>query len=221
MKRVFMIFLVLILFVFSTACTKNETNNKINSNKEVVYVGGAVADFRESYKNIAELTKGSEVIFKGKVDGIKSIVEDNSVVSLVDFLIEDTYKGDNGLKTIRVSIMGGLMDGDEFINSSIGQMFIDKGSSEAELIKLYSGKNVRFAGFEGEVIPEIGKSYIVFARDSLVKKDIFYIVGGGYEQGLLEVVDRSLVYEFSPEKRTDKQGSQTINIEKLIADINQ
>lgn len=57
--------------------------------------------------------------------------------------------------------MGGLIDGDEFINSSIGKMFIEKGATKEELSKLYSGKNVRFAGYEGEMIPNEGECYIV------------------------------------------------------------
>ncbi|KAF0092157.1 MAG: hypothetical protein FD141_341 [Fusobacteria bacterium] len=154
--------------------------------------------------------------FLFEFQSILSKVEDNGVISLVVFDIDSVYKGDKSMKTITISIMGGLMDGDKFINSSIGKMFIEKGASEEELSSLYSGKNVRFAGFEGEMIPTEGESYIVFARNSIVKKDIYYIVGGGYDQGLLPIIDKNKVEEFNPEKRMIKVDLNNISIDQLI-----
>ncbi|KAF0092078.1 MAG: hypothetical protein FD141_262 [Fusobacteria bacterium] len=116
--------------------------------------------------------------------------------------------------------MGGLMDGDDFINSNMGKMFIEKGESAENLKNKYSGINVRFASFEGEIIPRKGEEYIVFTVNSGIDDDLNYILGGGYEQGLLPVISSSKVKEYNPDKRKEKLESNVISIDQLIKDSN-
>lgn len=54
------------------------------------------------------------------------------------------------------------------------------------------------------------------ARNSVIKKEIYYIVGGGYDQGLLPVIDKIKVEEFNPDKRMKNLELDNINIDMFI-----
>lgn len=207
---------ILLIMLISVGCANKTSNNIDREGKKEIVLARMEGDYVKAYNNSKELFNDSDIVFKGIVTNTSTIEKDGTIRTLIDFQVKENYKGDESLKEIKVSIMGGLMDGESFIKSSIGKMFIEKGESAKELENKYTGNNVRFAGFEGERIPLKGETHIVFAVDSEIDDDLYYILGGGYEQGLLLVNDSSKVEEYSPEKRKNDLELKILNIEELI-----
>lgn len=214
-KYLIIILSILLLTMFSFGCSKN-TAQKTENTKEEIKISQIYGDFAESYNNSNELYKNSDIVFKGLVSNTTTIEKNGSIRTLVNYKVEKTYKGDNSIKEITISVMGGLIDGDKFINSSIGKMFIVKGESYENLKNKYSGKNVRFASFEGENIPNKGDEYIVFAVNSGIDDNLYYILGGGYQQGLLPVIDNNSVKEYNPVNKMKNIELNTLSIDNFI-----
>lgn len=209
------IFLLLIMII-SAGCANKTSNNTEKAEKEEIIISSMEGDYVKAYNDTKELFNDSDIVFKGLVTNTNTIDKNGTIRTLIDFQIKENYKGDVSLKEIKVSIMGGLMNGEAFIKSSIGEMFIKKGESAKELESKYAGKNVRFAGFEGERIPIKGETYIVFAVNSDIDDNLHYILGGGYEQGLLLVGESGKVEEYNPDKKRDNIELKVMSIEELI-----
>jgi len=208
--------LMLITMIISVGCTNKTSNN--DSEKEEVVISRMEGDYVKSYNNSKELFDDSDIVFKGLVTNTNTIEKDGIIRTLIDLQVKETYKGEDSLKEIKVSIMGGLMNGEDFIKSSIGKMFLEKGESTKDLQNKYFGKNIRFAGFEGENIPVKGDMYIVFSVNSGIDDDLHYILGGGYEQGILPVIDSNNVEEYNPEKKKNHLELNVMSIDQFIND---
>lgn len=207
---------ILLIMIISVGCANKTSNNREKVEKEVIVISRMEGDYVKAFNNTKELFNDSDIVFKGIVANTNTIEKDGTIRTLIDFQVKEKYKGDESLKKIKVSVMGGLMDGEDFIKSSIGEMFIEKGESAKELESKYAGKNVRFAGFEGESIPEKGETYIVFAVNSDIDDNLYYILGGGYEQGILAVIESSKVEEYNPDKKKNNLELKVLSIEELI-----
>lgn len=217
----FLIFLLLILIcgVILGGCSITATvgdDKGMENDREEIVVSWLEGDFIKSYKDCKELFKDSDVVFRGSPKESVVVESNGSVRTLVNFSVDEVYKGDDSLDSLKVSVMGGLIDGEDFIDSSFGKMFLEKGLSADELMSRYSGKSVRFAGFEGESIPLDGSSYVVFAVDSGLGDGLYYIVGGGYGQGLLKLSGNDKVEEYSPVKRREGRDTVLVSLKELI-----
>ena len=209
----FMMGVVLVGCTSRSEVSGDEIKEKV---KDEIVVSWLQADFIKSYKDCKELFKDSDVVFRGSPKNAAVVERNGSVRTLVDFSIDEVYKGDGSLDGLKVSVMGGLMDGEDFIDSSVGRMFMEKGLSADELNSRYSGKLVRFAGFEGESIPIEGRSYVVFAVDSGIGDGMYYILGGGYGQGLLELSGDDKVVEYAPIKRKEGLNPVLLGLKEFI-----
>lgn len=215
---VVLFFLLMMGFVLVGCSSRAEVSGDEGKEKvrEEIVVSWLQADFIKSYKDCKELFKDSDVVFRGSPKSTAVVERNGSVRTLVDFSVDEVYKGDGSLDGLRVSVMGGLKDGEDFIDSSAGRMFLEKGLSAGELKSRYSGKSVRFAGFEGESIPQKGRSYVVFAVDSGLGDSQYYILGGGFGQGLLELSGDDKVVEYAPVKRKEGQDTLLLNLKEFI-----
>lgn len=209
---------ILLIMIISVGCANKTSNNIDKEEKKEIVIARMEGDYVKAYNNSKELFNDSDIVFKGIVTNTNTIEKDGTIRTLIDFQVKENYKGYESLKEINVSIMGGLMDGEVFIKSNIGKMFIEKGESDKELKSKYVGKNVRFAGFEGERVPIKGEAYIVFAVNSDIDDNLYYILGGGYEQGLLAVIDSDKVEEYNPEKKRNVLELKIMSIDELIKD---
>lgn len=207
---------ILLIMIITVGCANKTSNNSDKEGKKEIIISSMEGDYVKAYNNSKELFNDSDIVFKGIVTNTNTIEKDGTIRTLIEFQVKENYKGDESLKEIKVSIMGGLMDGEAFIKSSIGKMFIEKGESAKELERKYVGKNVRFAGFEGESIPIKGETYIIFAVNSEIDDNLYYILGGGYEQGLLAVTDSSKVEEYNPDKKKNDLELKILSIEEFI-----
>ncbi len=205
---------ILLIMIISVGCT-NKTSDNVSEKEEIV-ISRMEGDYVKSYSSSQELFEDSDIVFKGLVTNTNTIEKDGIIWTLIDLQVKETYKGEDSMKEIKISMMGGLMAGEDFINSSIGKMFLEKGESTKNLQNKYFGKNVRFAGFEGESVPVKGDMYIVFAVNSEIDDNLYYILGGGYEQGLLTVMGSDKVEEYNPEKKKNNLELNVISIEQLI-----
>jgi hypothetical protein len=215
-KHIVLSISILLIMIISVGCASKTSKNIDREGKKEIVIARMEGDYVKAYNNSKELFNDSDIVFKGIVTNTNTIDKDGKIRTVIDFQVKDNYKGDESLKEIKVSIMGGLMDGEAFIKSSIGKMFIEKGESAKELENKYAGKNVRFAGFEGEGVPIKGKTYIVFAVNSEIDDNLYYILGGGYEQGLLAVTDTSKVEEYNPDKKKNGLELKILSIKELI-----
>lgn len=218
-RYILMVLTIVVIFLVAVRVIEEMEYKKTEPQKEVIEVSRLEGDFNKSYNNVRELWQESDIVIKGKVTETGIGEFQGTVRTMAQIDIEEIYKGDKNIDEIRIAVMGGIMEGEDFINSSFAKMFMEKGASLEQLRETYGNKLVKFSGFSGETIPEKDCEYIIFAVKSGLADGIWYITGGGYQQGLLETEGIDFVEEFSPEKKMKDTEPEIIPVRQLLEDV--
>lgn len=217
------IILAIIMFLFSISllggCIKkksdfNYTSDKsiflsegLDFKKEVLFTATGMADYAfAAPRDSKELYETSKNVVTGKVIASELCINKESGFSytLVKFHRDELIKGNIENKEFTVAYIGGYMSGEKYMEIHPDfKMSIIKGVDENQARENLKNTIIKVGGMPGEVIPKVGKSYLLFlAPHNLKIEDNEYYCMAGYEfaQGLFEINNGRVRY-FSPEAR--------------------
>ena len=189
-----------------------EIKENLDENTPLLYSGPIFGCFTQAPPSTSkELFDEANLIVLGTVIETKVLVskENESEKTNVTLSVEKIYKGDLDTKTIGLSFMGGVLSGEKYIETHPKHIqkgiALSNGTVTIEEIKNhYQNKNVDLPSFEGELIPELGKQYLIFAHTlpEEAPKDLpfnHYIAGYEYAQGVFEVRENGKINDFRPD----------------------
>lgn len=202
MKKILILFIIILLTGCSDEKLENNDSNNINSkvmgdeiikNKDIVYKVTSYADYLYIFPN--ELYNTSDLIVLGTFkSNIKTYITDyGNVYTMVEFKIEEILNGNEDKKNITVSYKGGIVTLKEFLEVKTKEEIKKYGLEDINP----EGKYVEFVEKDKKIKLDKNKKYLLFLNKDSNEISDYISVSNGYS--ILEVIDNKIFDEYTKE----------------------
>lgn len=221
MKKKIITIFTLLITLFLVGCNtsndnkENQSINEVGENivlkedldfsKDIIVNSVVEADYYIlPPKDVKELDSWSKEIISGEAISLELIIDpDGYTYTIVTFRVNEVLKGDKVGNEVSVFFEGGYISGEKYIEvHPIFKVSVEKfPESEEQNKKELKNKILRLSERQGEDIPAVGESYLLYLDEHTITPDTVeyeHLAGYEFAQGMFKIEDGK-VHEFKPD----------------------